>query len=66
MARTLSASDKDELAALLAKKKPTGADKERIAFLTADGPCVGCLDVSPILAPDDLADKNIGDAKAAS
>ncbi len=59
MARTLSAADKDELAALLAKEKPTKVEQARIDFLTAGGPCMSCSDVTPKLAIDDLADEAV-------
>lgn len=42
MAKRLSARQKDELAALLAVKKPTKEQQDRIAELTAGGPCVSC------------------------
>lgn len=42
MARTLSAVEKGELKALLAKKKLTKVEKERLEFLTAGRPCVNC------------------------
>lgn len=66
MARRLSAKEKNELAALQKKKNLTKADRERMAFLTAGSPCASCSDVTPTLALDDLADKDIGDTKATS
>jgi hypothetical protein len=45
MARRLSAKEKGELKALQIKKKLTKADRERIEYLTAGGPCANCLDM---------------------